>query len=175
MKIDWLNLAQAEALLTADHFKDLSDNGSLTARIRNACECNFQVQLIEHKVVYPHRQEGQLLNLSKADKTISRQVFLNCNGQAKIYAQTLIGLTPENKQLTDKITQLGAQSLGSLLFRDPLATRVQMHLATVDADHAFFSNVSLPEQCQHNAIWVRRSLYHYEGCELIVYEAFLYL
>jgi hypothetical protein len=48
-----------------------------------------------------------------------------------------------------------------------------MHLAFLPSDHAFFESVDLPESRPDNELWLRRSLYDYEACELIVYEAFI--
>ena len=48
-----------------------------------------------------------------------------------------------------------------------------MHLACISPDHAFFELGDLPGSCLDNELWLRRSLYDYEGCDLIVYEAFI--
>ena len=48
-----------------------------------------------------------------------------------------------------------------------------MQLAYISLDHEFFKDVDLTGTGSDNDIWMRRSLYDYEGCNLIVYEAFL--
>lgn len=151
----------------------LADSGSLTRRVRHVCAGEFSVQLIQHAIVKPGPLERQILKLDDNTDTISRQVFLCCDQHPKIFARTLIGLTENNHSLTGRIRALGEHSLGSLLFRDPLATKICMHLATIPGSDVFFKDAGLSTEQQGDEFWVRRNLYEYEGCELIVYEAYI--
>ena len=173
MATKWLTLSQAQRQLSADHYAHLADSGSLTRRIRQACGGEFSVQLIAHAIIQAGCLERQILKLDDDTEAISRQVFLCCDQQPKIYAHTLIGLTEHNRSLTERIRTLGTHSLGSLLFRDPLATKIRMHLALIQGSELFFKDASLSTRQQDDAFWVRRNLYEYEGCELIVYEAYI--
>lgn len=170
MTIDWLTLAAARRRLEPTLYAYLADDGSLTRRVRNACRGEFQVRLIDHKTVRPRDEEYALLALDESDRALARQVFLCCDQQPLVFARTIIGLTPNNRLLVERIDQLGEDSLGSILFRDPLASKRQMWLASVAPDDPFFQPVMLGGEAP---VWVRRSLYEYEGCELIVYEAFI--
>ena len=116
-----------------------------------------------------------MLDLPDATKALSRRVYLCCDDQPEIFAKTIIGLNDKNQALTKRINRLGEQSLGSLLFRDPLATKKSMQLAQVLLNHVFFEGLQLTPYCKSNAVWVRRNLYEYLGSDLIVYEAYLYL
>jgi len=175
--IQWLSLAEAREQLPLTLYRHLADNGSLTRRVRGGCASDFEVQVIEHSVIQPNRQECDMLSVAYTTDAISRRVYLCCAGHPQIYAQTLIALSESNRRLTNRIEALGSQSLGSLLFRDPLAVKRYMHLASVYLSHPFFeANKSAcgTESREEQAVWVRRSLYVYEGCELIVYEAFIH-
>lgn len=169
----WLNLEEAKRQLVPEHYAHLSDNGSLTRRVRNACAGKFSVQLIQHAIVQAEYSARQILKLDDPTELISRQVFLCCDRHPKIYAHTLIGLIEANHSLTRRISELGTHSLGSLLFRDPLARKIRMHLAVIPGSDAFFKDAGLSKQQQRGEFWVRRNLYEYEGCELIVYEAYI--
>lgn len=179
MPVTWLNLAEARAQLPDALYQHLADNGSLTRRVRERCAAasngDFEVQVIEHSVIQPDRLECELLGVRDAIDAISRRVYLCCAGRPQIYAQTLIALSEANSALTKRIEALGSQSLGSLLFRDPLAIKRFMHLAFVPRSHPFFAadRTGWGAETANKAVWVRRSLYVYEGCELIVYEAFI--
>lgn len=173
MTTKWLTREQARQQLEPDHYAHLADNGSLTRRVRNACAGKFSVQLIQHEIIKAELLERQILKLADTTDVISRQVFLCCEQHRKIYAHTLIGLTESNRSLTGRIQALGVQSLGSLLFRDPLARKIRMHLALIPGTDVFFKDACLSKCQQGNAFWVRRNLYEYEGCELIVYEAYI--
>ena len=169
----WLSLADAQAQLSPQHYAHLADDGSLTRRVRNACAGEFSVQLIEHTVVEPDSQERLILNIQKPTGAISRQVFLCCDMRPVIFARTLIGLSENNRSLTDRISTLGTKSLGSVLFRDPLARKLTLHLALIAGSDVFFKDAKLSLQQRSDEFWVRRNLYDYEGCELIVYEAYI--
>ncbi len=171
--IDWLSLPDAKKQLLPAHYLHLANNGSLTRRVRNTCSGQFEVQLIDQKTVQPDFQERELLNLPEATQALSRQVFLCCDRKPMIFARTLLGQIEKNRQLTGRISNLGEQSLGSVLFRDPLAIKRQMHLACLSCRHPFFDPINLSGLSLEDKVWLRRSLYDYEGCDLIVYEAFI--
>ncbi len=173
MQINWLTLSDARQQLSPARYAHLADNGSLTRRVRQVCKGQFEVSLIDHGVVQPGYQERVLLNLPEASQALSRQVFLCCDQIPLIFARTIIGLVEKNRLLTERIEKLGEQSLGSVLFKDPLAIKRQMHLACLAPSHAFFKPVFLQGFTLNQDVWLRRSLYDYEGCDLIVYEAFI--
>ena len=172
MSIDWLTLERAREQLAPAQYTQLADDGSLTRRVRMACNGEFAVKPIDHTTVELALQDSSLLGLPERSEALSRRVFLCCDDLPLIYARTLIGLTRANRVLTDRIQQLGSQSLGSLLFRDPLASKQSMWLACVSTGHVFFEGVDM-SGIDDQSVWVRRSLYEYEGFELIVYEAFI--
>jgi len=173
LNIDWLTLPAAQKQLTPSAYAHLANNGSLTRRVRHSCTENFEVRVIDHLTVRPVSEERALLNLPDEAQAFSRQVFLCCGQRPLIFARTLIGLTEQNRTLTAHIDQLGGESLGSLLFKDPLAKKRAMHLACIPRDHGFFDPLDMSAYCAEQRVWLRRSLYQYEGCELIVYEAFI--
>lgn len=173
MNIAWLSLAEAKQQLSPERYVHLADNGSLTRRVRKACSGHFDVKLIDHKTVEPSRQERALLDMPGTTQALCREVFLCCDQQPLIFARTIIGLLEKNRLLTERITLLGEQSLGSVLFRDPLAIKRQMHLVCLPLSHAFFKTAKLAGLQSDRSVWLRRSLYDYEGCDLIVYEAFM--
>jgi chorismate--pyruvate lyase len=173
MAINWLTLSAARQQLAPDRYAHLADNGSLTRRVKQACNGQFAVQLIDHCTLPPSRQERLLLNLPEASQALSREVFLCCDQTPLVFARTIIGLVKKNRLLTERIANLGEKSLGSVLFKDPLAVKRQMHLARLAPNHEFFKPLDLQAFTLNEDIWLRRSLYYYEGCDLIVYEAFI--
>ncbi len=173
IKIQWLSLRQASERLPSRLFTHLADDGSLTRRVRETCPGSFKVRLIAHQRVRPLPSEQDLLELQADDTVLARQVFLCCRDEPRVYARTIVGLVAQNHRLTARIERLGQQSLGSILFRDPLAEKLDMRLAELPLTHAFFQGAELPGHIRADRVWVRRSLYRYEGCELLVYEAFI--
>ena len=173
MEIHWISLQTAEQRLAPHLYAHLADDGSLTRRVRETCPDSFEVRLIDHHTVRPEQTERELLDLQADELALARQVFLCCDNMPRVYARTIIGLVDRNRPLTARIERLGQQSLGSILFRDPLAQKRMMHLAELPLGHAFFQGIEVPGRAPTDMAWIRRSLYDYEGCELIVYEAFV--
>ena len=171
--INWLSLPDTQKLLPPEQYAHLADNGSLTRRVRNSCSGQVEVQLIDQNTVQPGFQERKLLNIPEAAQVLPRQVYLSCDQKPMIFARTLLGLIEKNRLLTERISNLGEQSLGSVLFRDPLAIKRQMHLACLSCRHPFFDPIKLSGLRLEDNVWLRRSLYDYENCNLIVYEAFI--
>ena len=173
MKIRWFSLDEARAEMSRAQYVHLADNGSLTRRVRQGCSGEFKVRLIEHKKLMPDQDEASILGLSESILVLSRCVYLCCGDRPQVFAKTILGLTEKNKKLAQRLSALGENSLGSILFRDPLATKIQMHLAFVSCNHNFFRDAKLADSTYGEPIWVRRSLYNYQGSELIVYEAYV--
>lgn len=173
MTVKWLSLQEAQRLLKPDQYMHLADSGSLTQRVQKACAGEFSVQLIEHEIAQAAPLERQILKLDDTTDVISRKVFLCCDRRPVIFARTLVGLTENNRSLTARIRTLGTHSLGSLLFSDPLAEKISMHLASIPGNDVFFKSAGLSTHLKNDEFWVRRNLYEYEGCELIVYEAYI--
>ena len=173
MKIHWFSLDEAREQMPHAQYEHLAENGSLTRRVRQGCSGEFKVRLIEYKNFMPDEDESFLLALPKSTLALSRCVYLCCNEMPRVFAKTILGLTEKNKNLTQRLSALGENSLGSILFRDPLATKTRMHLAWVPYTHDFFREAKLAEGAVDESIWVRRSVYNYQGSALIVYEAYI--
>ena len=173
VEVQWLSLPQARKQLPSGLYAHLADDGSLTRRVRETCPQQFEVRLIDHRQVRPLPAERDLLGLQTDDAALARQVFLCCGGEPRVFARTIIGLVERNRPLTSRIEHLGQQSLGSILFRDPLAEKREMHLVELPLTHGFFQGVEMPGFNATKKTWVRRSLYTWEGCDLVVYEAFI--
>lgn len=168
MHINWLSISQLRKKETGSEFDLLTESGSLTKRIKNNCNGDFSVHLIDHQTIKMDVAQQQLL--SATSPALQRRIFLCCNKQPLIFAKTIVALTPENKRLTKKIAKLGENSLGHLLFKDLKAIKLSTKYAYISAKHAFFDqciDTTKPE------IKLRRNLYQYKNCKLLVYEAFL--
>lgn len=175
MNIDWLSVSAAQPQLSQAEAIQLADDGSLTRRIRTACSGRFEVKVIDQEVIQPDEDERALLGLHEPDTALCRRVFLCCDDSPRIFAKTVIGRTDKNEALIERVSGLGTKSLGSILFKDPLAQKRMTHLARVGVDHSFFSGIKMINTFDQEELWVRRTLYDYEQGELMVYEAFYYL
>lgn len=148
----------------------LLDTGSLTQRLQ-AHHQAFQVRVIGEGNFPANSDELELLN-SKAGDCFIREVVLECDGHASVFARTVI------PQITlsgpgQRLTSLGSKPLGAALFADPDMRRDISQLAQ------FNDNSDMARLCRalhlsfRYPIWGRRSLFQLQNHPLLVTEVFL--
>lgn len=151
----------------------LNEPGSLTARLQTLARRlggTLTVRVLSEGWGLPSAEEAHTLALRRGEFAWIREVMLVgvdlvamgsghhempwVRARSVLPRRSLIGL---NRRLT----HLGSQSLGSLLFRDPDLVRQPMHYACVPLG----SEVPL--------VWARRSRFLLRGRAILVAEAFL--
>lgn len=144
----------------------LLDRGSLTARLMDASQGNFEVKVLEQSWRRPHLSEAQLLGTSPNQTALIREVLLICNGQPWVYARSVI----PHKSLKGRLgfmRKLKNSALGALLFKDPHLQR----------SHFQITKIQLPQSripvTQADTVFGRRSLFHVYSQPLLVAEVFL--
>lgn len=148
----------------------LLDETSLTKKLEQQCN-EFSVQI--KKQINTNTKESMLSDYFPYPQAILvREVLLQCDGIANVFAQTEI---PHNtlSGTQEKLTNLGSESLGKILFKDKTLARGKIEIAefpTGSPIHDFIT--SLQQTCNHS-IWARRSLFYVEGKPLLVSEVFL--
>jgi chorismate lyase len=150
----------------------LKDRGSLTAKLV-AHSGHFRVQCLRQQHARCLADEAAALHLPKAVQAWEREVLLRCDGQAVVFAHTVVPLfcTASDWPL---FKALGERSLGTTLFRDPQVERGTMYYARLLADHPLRLRAQralaspLPAQ-----LLARRSLFRRHKGILLVTEVFL--
>ena len=104
----------------------LYDQDSLTQKLVRFCS-NFQVKIRQQQTICP--TEATLSGFFCNQPCIFvRDVFLHCDGLPVVFAQTEIPLTTSS-QIHEKLTELGTESLGSILFKNPNVKRGEIEIA----------------------------------------------
>jgi 4-hydroxybenzoate synthetase (chorismate lyase) len=150
----------------------LTDQGSLTHRLRQRCG-TFSVRPVRIGFLRPNRDESAVLQLRPDEQAYVREVLLNCNGKAVVFAHSVVAASSLRGPWA-AVTGLGSRPLGEALFGDPRVTRGCLQYRRIDARHA------LARQAAHAGIavagelmWARRSLFTLHGHPLMVTEVFL--
>ena len=155
----------------------LYDPLSLTARLKKRCS-DFSVRVLFEDYV----EHSPSFNIpeSIADKRyLLRQVLLMCDGQAHVFASTLIPVTTLNEG-NEFLSSLGEQPLGEALFKHKDISRGAIEIAQFDKNtHVMALAQELPlglsqkqfEPCQ--SIFGRRSIFKLIDQGLLVSEVFL--
>lgn len=139
----------------------LAESGSLTRRCQALCQ-GFRVRLLTQQ-----RMPGR----SPLGLHWARDVLLECDAQAVIFAHTTLPCQPRGR-LALWLARLGERSLGSLLFSCPGFQRGRIEYCRLDRRHALYRAAArvqvLPVQ-----VWARRSEHRLAGQKVMVTEVFL--
>ncbi|MBF0265270.1 MAG: chorismate lyase [Gammaproteobacteria bacterium] len=141
----------------------LYETGSLTQRAINYCrknKSNFNVKVLKHDYGLPEQSEMKILNLQAEQECLIREVLLNCNQTAIIYARTVI---PQSTMIGkhEQLRLLGNKPLGEYLFSQDDMIRGPLEIS------------SYKNSTNQNHYWARRSLFYLQKNPLLVYEIFL--
>ena len=134
------------------------DNGSLTKQLMDLSDEQFEVRVIDEKIIMPHPHEQKILKNKFNQKTLIRQVELKIFGQAVVFARSII----PNSMIIEKkngLSNLGKKPLGHLLFRDG-----KMDISKREFKHLIIDN---------KEFFARRTPYQYQGKTILVSEFFL--
>jgi len=148
----------------------LSDEGSLTARLKQRCTDGFSVRVLDEAWVRPDPSEARLLGTPVNQKALLRQVHLLCGERLCVYARSVIPLTTLQGRHR-RLQHLGDKPLGEYLFAQPHLKRERIEWSRLTPESALYRR-ALPEGGDA-AIWGRRSLFRIDRKPLLVAEFFL--
>lgn len=157
----------------------LLERGSLTRRVRRACDGVAHIRVHKHMLGVPFLTERLQLGLPRGAKVLVREVELCCDGQPWVFARTLIPLSTMHSSGM-KLRYLGTRSLGTLLFTDVATHRHKVEIACLLSQHQLFRQMQhittttcARPQALPAMLWGRRSLFRLPSGPLLVNEIFL--
>ena len=150
----------------------LFDDSSLTARILEACDGPFRVEVISQGWQVPMLNEAQYLHSKPVRRALVRQVYLYCNDRPWVFARTVIpAATLRGKER--HLAHLNDKPLGAVLFAEPSMRRGEVEVAAITPGQRLYDTATQhlvePPAC----IWGRRSLFYLHDKPLLVNEIFL--
>ena len=146
----------------------VTDEGSLTDRLKALGRGEFRVQRLLQEWQAPLSSEQRLLDLPPDQLGLVREVALTLNNLPVVFARSVF---PESS-LTGSLEHLRTlenQSLGAILFSHPDMLRRPFELAYIPGDSPYLR----AELHQAGPAWGRRSRFEIEGKPLLVSEVFL--
>lgn len=149
----------------------LTDPGSLTARIRARCQ-RFAVRVRSQRLAPVHRDEAKLLGLRAGELAWLREVVLEADGVAVVYARSIMPLA-NLRGRWNLFTGLGNRPLGAALFADPRIVRQRLHVARLDIRDRRHRGAARIAPEASRSLWARRSVFLLAGRPLLVCEVFL--
>lgn len=151
----------------------LTDRMSLTAKL-TAHSRQFRVQPLQQRRALSLADEYDAIKLPRPLPVRERDVLLQCDGRAVVYAHTVV---PAEDTVDDWpfFRTLGSRSLGSALFSDPLIRRGHLQYARLPAGHPLMKRAAqvLGTDLGNVSLFARRCLYRRKHGHLLVTEVFL--
>lgn len=135
----------------------LNEAGSLTARLQRKAQGRLRVVVLTEGWAVPELEERTQLSLMACERAWIREVELRCGETVWVQARSIL---PRSSLLGmgRRLTRLGNQSLGSVLFRNP---------------HLVRGDIACAQLLLRNQLcWARRSRLSVHGYPVLVAEAF---
>ncbi len=149
----------------------LTDRGSLTRRLQ-ARHVDFCVRPVARGLARPFPDETHLLSVPPQTQAYVRDVLLFGDGRARVFAHSVLPRAAL-RGAWGGVTQLGAKSLGEVLFTDPRIQRLGLYMRRLDARHPLYRAAQRHTRIDVRQLWARRSVFCLDGRPLLVTEVFL--
>ena len=158
--------------IDADVLSWLTDEGSLTQRLKDYCPNQFSLTVLGEAWVKPDQSEARLLDIPSSQQVLLRQVHLKCNDNLCVYARSVIPLkTLQGKHR--RLQYLGTRPLGEYLFSSPTLQRSRIEWSKMKKSSALYKIAMAGQPPSDYPIWGRRSLFLIDKKPLLVSEFFL--
>jgi len=149
----------------------LSDNGSLTRRLKSCCAV-FRVVPLSTGLKRPNVDEAALLGLAPDARAYVREVLLLCNEVPVVFAHSVLPY-PSLRGAWNGISRLGNRPLGEALFSDHRIRRQPLSFRNLHPGHPLFHTLAQRHTLSVDKLWARRSLFCLNSHPLLVTEVFL--
>jgi len=151
----------------------LNEQNSLTQAVVNSCVGKFKVRIYRQHWGKVTLSEQNQLNIQSNTYCFIRQVHLFCNNTPWIFARTVVPISTLRGEL-EKLTHLGTQPLGAILFANPIIQRDNIEIAKIDYRNEIYQFAMEFSKTNNNTdIWGRRSRFTLKRKPLLVSEIFL--
>lgn len=151
----------------------LADNASLTQKLI-ARSTHFRVHRLRQERAPCLADEFAAVGLPRRICVQQREVLLQCDGRAVVYAHTIVPLTATISDWPF-FSSLGERSLGTTLFGDPRVEQGKLQFARLAEQHPLVRRAqdALGGTALELPLFARRCLYRRGNGVLLVTELFL--
>lgn len=149
----------------------LSDNGSLTQRLKTRCAV-FRVLPLSGGLARPNVDEYAMLDMAPGTLAYVREVLLLCNEVPVVFAHSVLP-HPSLRGDWNGISRLGSRPLGEALFSDHRIQRQPLAFRNLRHDHPLFRTLARQHTLNVSSLWARRSAFCLNSHPLLVTEVFL--
>jgi len=145
----------------------LAEPGSLTARVRERCDGDFRLRVVDER----HVRDTQLFDDVAPGTVFHRDITLGCGDAPLIFARTRV---PESTlQAHPWLGELGDRPLGARLFDEPDYMRGRFYVARLRTGDALYDYVNGKVTPLTDALWARKARVELKGKPFEICECFL--
>lgn len=140
--------------------------------MQRLCPDGFAIRLLRQQWSRPLFDEAQALGLGARQVALIREVNLQCGETPMVFARSVVPAATV-RVAQHRLTRLGTQSLGAILFSSPRLARSAVQFAELRAPHELYRRGRLASQRAFVRAWARRSVFLLQRQPLLVSEVFL--
>ena len=150
---------------------------SLTATLRERAT-QFAIRRLHQHLAFPLRDECEALGIPNDERVHERDVLLCCDGVPVVFAHTVMPFMHPHADWP-LFHDLGEQSLGTMLFDDPLVTRGALQFSHLPLQHPLLHRIdqgmgsALVAERIESRLHARRCLFQRQHSKMLVTEVFL--
>jgi len=149
----------------------LTDQGSMTSRLRMVCE-EFQVIVHQSRIEKVCPDETFLLLAGNGKTATVREVSLVCDGVPLVFGHSIL-MTRKLGPLAQSFKRAGENSIGSILFAYPGIHRSTIFFKRINRQHALYAKSATAfGVCTEPFFWARRSVFSLRSEQVCVTEVF---
>lgn len=140
--------------------------------MQRACPGRFGIRLLRQKWARPLLDEALALELGLRQIALIREVVLQCGEIPWVFARSVV--PAKTVRVTQhRLTHLGTQPLGAILFSSPRLSRSGVQFAQLRPTHELYRLGRNASGRFFDSVWARRSVFLLQRQPLLVSEVFL--
>ncbi len=169
----WKKTREVDEAAWTEHERAwLTDEGSLTQRLRAVTHGKIEHRIFQEGLDIPENNECQFLNIPERTETYVREI--DWWHASKLWVAARVIIPKETARGHDHpLRTIGKRSLGDILFANPNVDRGDFEFAQLTRAHVLFHRAELYVPKSLSFIWARRSLFYFDEAPLLICEIFL--
>lgn len=166
----WREISTPPSTLSTEHWRWLSDQGSLTKRFQDVFSNKITFHLISEGCAELASEERQALGLSNDTHSLCwvRHIEWHFCGELWVAARTVLPYASSHPLLR----KIGAASIGNSLFRAGTYQRGPIEIAELSLQDDFCRYFPVAHLLPQTKLWARRRLFYQKKEKLLVSEVF---
>jgi len=168
----WLSPTEAEPLMPPKAWALISHNNSLTKKLKDITNGEMEFHFLDADWGRAYPDEAEKLDLSTTESTWIRHIEMRHQNTLWTIGRVLIPKTSLQAGDLD-LKNLGAQSIGNVLFQDTDLKRSAFEFLQLSGDHFYLGHFKTTHINANIDIWARRSVIYFHQKPLLIVELFL--